>query len=333
MDATFTDEQQLLADTARQVAQGIGRFDGRPGGDPSAGWNVLAESGFVGMRLPEWVGGAGATALDVAILATALAAAPCRVPFLGPVLVGELLVAAGADRELLAAVADGSRRFGPVLAATLDGLAGEGVVLDGAGAEAGIGLAQDRLVARRIGEQIDGVDLTRVVSRSDDLVDVGGLGGEVAADARSRWEALALTLVSADAVGVMEGVLDEAVAHAGGRVQFGRPIGSFQAVQHLCADAFVQLEASRTLAWYAAWAVDELDTAEALAAARAAKAYVADAVRDVCEASIQVLGGIGVTWESVAHLYLRRGLLDRQLFGDGRTQCLAIAGHRLGRAA
>lgn len=329
MDVRYSDEQQLLDHTAREIARDIGRFDGRPGSDPTRGWDALASAGLAGMRIPEEAGGAGAGAVEVAIVVAALASQPCRVPFLGPVLAAELLVAGGAEVSLLTEVAEGRRRYSPVLDAALQGLAVDGVLIDAAGADAGVGVAGEQVVEVGVGPPIAVADLTRVVARSDGLL-AGSGPRTVTAEALARWRSLALTLLAADAVGVMEGALAEAVEHARSRVQFGRPIGSFQAVQHLCADALVQVEASRTLVWHAAWAVDRQGPAEALDAARTAKAYSSDAVRDVCEAVIQVLGGIGVTWESVAHLYLRRGLFDRQLLGDGRAQYRAIADRRVG---
>jgi len=135
----------------------------------------------------------------------------------------------------------------------------------------------------------------------------------------------------ADLVGICAAALEGAVDHAREREQFGRPIGSFQAVQHLCADQLVSVEASRSITWQAAWAVDALTSAEALAAAQVAKAYCSEMARTVCEAVIQVWGGLGMTWECPAHRYLRRALLDRQLLGNERDLLAAIARERLGQ--
>ena len=113
----------------------------------------------------------------------------------------------------------------------------------------------------------------------------------------------------------MRGALALATDYARERRQYGAPIGSFQAVQHLLADAFVAMEGSRSIALHAAWAVDALPGPEALAAASAAKAYCARAARAVCETAIQVHGGIGNTWECLAHVFLRRALLSTELLG------------------
>ena len=113
----------------------------------------------------------------------------------------------------------------------------------------------------------------------------------------------------------MRGALNLAADYARERKQYGVPIGSFQAVQHLLADALVLMEGSRSIALHAAWAVDAVSSREALAAAAAAKAYCARAARSVCETVIQVHGGIGNTWECLAHVFLRRALLSSDVFG------------------
>jgi alkylation response protein AidB-like acyl-CoA dehydrogenase len=146
------------------------------------------------------------------------------------------------------------------------------------------------------------------------VVDVDGR--PLTDDDLEQWTALGLALTSADLVGVMRGVLDVTVAYASERRQFGVPVGSFQAVQHLLAEARCLLEGSLSVALYASWAVDELAPADALGAGRVAKAYCARAARTVCETAIQVHGGIGNTWDCIAHVYLRRALLSSQWFGD-----------------
>jgi alkylation response protein AidB-like acyl-CoA dehydrogenase len=128
----------------------------------------------------------------------------------------------------------------------------------------------------------------------------------------------------------MSSALTRAVDYAKERVQYGVKIGSFQAIQHLCADALVQIEASASLNRYAAWAVDALPCEEALLAARVAKAYSSSVAREVTETVMQVFGGIGQTWEHVAHLHTRRALTDRALFGDESQHLLHIADARLG---
>jgi hypothetical protein len=149
-------------------------------------------------------------------------------------------------------------------------------------------------------------------------------------DDLARWTALGLALTSADLVGVMRGVLDVTVAYATDRRQFGVPVGSFQAVQHLLADARCVLEGSYSVSLHASWAVDQLEPGDALAAGRVAKAYCARAARTVCETAVQVHGGIGNTWECLVHVYLRRALLSSQWFGDDILQLGELSGELLG---
>ena len=139
------------------------------------------------------------------------------------------------------------------------------------------------------------------------------------------WTALGLALTSADLVGVMRGVLDVTVAYAIERRQYGLPIGSFQAVQHLLAEARCLMEGSLSVSQHASWAVDALEPGEAVAAGRVAKAYCARAARTVCETAVQVHGGIGNTWECIVHVYLRRALLSSQWFGDDGVQLAELA--------
>ncbi|MGV0746018.1 acyl-CoA dehydrogenase family protein [Mycolicibacterium sp. XJ870] len=150
-----------------------------------------------------------------------------------------------------------------------------------------------------------GVDLTRstvgVVYAPVEL-------GELAADDASRWHALALAATSADLVGAARGAHALAVDYAKVREQYGSTIGSYQAVAHLLAEGLALIEGSISVLRHAAWAVDELPAEEAVRAGRIAKIYCARAARTVCETAIQVHGGIGNTWECLAHVYLRRVL-------------------------
>jgi alkylation response protein AidB-like acyl-CoA dehydrogenase len=128
----------------------------------------------------------------------------------------------------------------------------------------------------------------------------------------------------------MEGALVTTCDYAKERQQYGVAIGSFQAVQHLLAEARVLLEGSISVSQYAAWAVDALPPAEAWEAGVVAKAYCARAARIVCETAIQVHGGIGNTWECFVHVYLRRALLSSALLGDEGYHLRALACRRLG---
>jgi alkylation response protein AidB-like acyl-CoA dehydrogenase len=130
----------------------------------------------------------------------------------------------------------------------------------------------------------------------------------------------------------MRGVLDLSVAYAQQRLQYGVPIGSFQAVQHLLAEARCLLEGALSAALFPAWAVDQLPPQEARAAGRVAKAYCARAARTVCETAVQVHGGMGNTWDCIVHVHLRRALLSSGWFGDDGEQLRQLQRARLGVA-
>lgn len=156
-----------------------------------------------------------------------------------------------------------------------------------------------------------GVDLTRstvgVVESPAEL-------GELSSEDALRWQALALAASSADLVGAARGAHALAVDYAKVREQYGSTIGSYQAVAHLLAEGLALIEGSISVLRHAAWAVDELPAEEAVRAGKIAKIYCARAARTVCEAAIQVHGGIGNTWECLAHVYLRRILVATELW-------------------
>jgi len=160
---------------------------------------------------------------------------------------------------------------------------------------------------RRVYEvSFDGVSVAE-----DDVLGANG-------DARGALEGaleVAATTLSAEMVGGMQWVLDTTVEYAKTRQQFGRAIGSFQAVQHQCADMLLMTESARSAAYYAAWTLTERDPA-ASAAVSVAKAYCSDAFREVCNRGVQVHGGIGFTWEHDLQLYYKRSKSSETLYGD-----------------
>lgn len=171
-------------------------------------------------------------------------------------------------------------------------------------------LADD--LSRRLGRAVavpeappESVDLTGslagVVESPAELADLQD-------DDARRWYALALTATTADIVGSARGTLALATDYAKVREQYGATIGSYQAVGHLLAESLALIEGCVSVLRHAAWAVDELPVDEAVEAARVAKIYCARSALTVCETSIQVHGGIGNTWECLAHVYLRRVL-------------------------
>lgn len=171
-------------------------------------------------------------------------------------------------------------------------------------------LADD--LARRLGRQVPApdaepvsVDLTRSLVG---VVEAPAELGELSDDDQKRWYALALVATTAEMVGASRGTLALANDYAKVREQYGAAIGSYQAVGHLLAESLALIEGCVSVLRHAAWAVDELPADEAVEAAKVAKIYCARSALTVCETSIQVHGGIGNTWECLAHVYLRRVL-------------------------
>ena len=344
MDTRDTPEQAELRRSARQVARELGPATVADLDDATRTKRLavaVGDAGWLELRHDDGDGAPLASGVEVAIVADALGAAVADVAFLGPVLGADFVRRAGADPTPAAVVAfspslvepavvDGPATTAPLVA--VDGYGGESAAYVLAREGSGHRVAQVSLVGVA-SESNGGSDLTRslrVVPPGAPVAEVAGRGRVLAADDLAAWTALGLALTSADLVGVMRGVLDVTVAYAKERRQFGAPVGSFQAVQHLLAEARCLMEGSLSVALHASWAVDALEPHEARTAGRVAKAYCARAARAVCETAIQVHGGIGNTWECVAHVFLRRALLSSQWFGDDGTQLGELEGERLG---
>lgn len=343
MDVSLSDSEEMVRETARKLAahlacKSVAEFDSF---DTTRAWKSLQETGFVGLRLPADVGGGDGTTLELSLVVQALAYSAVPVPYLGQALAAELLAAAPASPELLERVASGELRctlgLTPDLRSVASAGADEAVAFDASEAQALVLFDANRTRLHIVAatEPVRGTDLTRAICRVDSAphMAIGDLGGEISRDALDRFHARALTLISADLLGVMEAALESAVSYAAERLQFGVPIGSFQAVQQLASDQLVSLEGARSLTEYAAWAVDESDVDTALIAALSAKAYCSSASRTLCEAVIQIHGGTGITWDCMAHVYLRRALLDAVLLGDYNKQILDLTTARRRRAA
>jgi hypothetical protein len=255
------------------------------------------------------------------------------VSFLGPTLAAELRRLAGTPPASSGETVGLETDLGSAVHAGRPGSPGR-VAIDAHGCDDALFLTPDpegyRLTRIQLGPRRAGPDLTRpsalVPSVAAGTV-VAGSSRLLTADDLDRWTALGLALTCADLAGVMRGAVDLACAYAKERRQYGAAIGSFQAVQHMLADAFSVMEGARSVTLHAAWAVDALPASDALAAAAAAKAYSARAARDVCETVIQVHGGIGNTWECLAHVFLRRALLSGDICGDASVNVDRVVRH------
>ncbi len=333
MDVRLSAEQVALRDSAAQMMDRLGprAVADLDDSERKAKLDAAVEAtGWRDLRVAADGRRPLASAVEASIVAEELGRGLADTSFLGPTLAADLRRRAGSDappnRESVALVPDLS---GPADTSTPGALVIDcqdttsGLVL--LSGDSGWGLAT--VVA---GPVVDAVDLTRSVAPAaggqESPVEAGP-GGVLSDDDLRAWRALGLSLTCADLVGVMRGVIALAGDYAGSRRQYGVPVGSFQAVQHLLADAMVAMEGSRSAALHAAWAVDALPPADALAAASVAKAYCARAARSVCETGIQVHGGIGNTWDCLAHVFLRRALLSTDILGGVGISLTRVLAH------
>ncbi|AFC41939.1 acyl-CoA dehydrogenase family protein [Mycobacterium intracellulare] len=289
MDVRLTTEQQQLRDAAAKLADDLGPATVQDLDDQnritrldkqieSTGWRSLRSD--------------GASGVEVAIVAEELGRRLVDTPFLGPVLADDLARHIGEDASGTTVAVDDR-------------------VIDARGARRALALSGGSVSAVDVKALTDGVDLTRAEAT---IVGSPVALGEVSPEAAEQWRALALVTTTADLVGVARGAHAVACDYAKIREQYGKQIGSYQAIAHLLAESLALIEGSVSVLRHAAWAVDELAPAEAIRAAQIAKVYCARATRTVCETAIQVHGGIGNTWECVAHVYLRRALTSTELW-------------------
>ncbi|MBI3217192.1 MAG: acyl-CoA dehydrogenase [Mycobacterium sp.] len=289
MDVRLTSEQQQLRDAAAKLADDLGPGSVAELADESRIARLdrqIEATGWRSLRSDE------ASGVEVAIVAEEFGRGLLDAPFLGPVLADDAGRHLDNVYDVLTTVAHG------------------GAAVDARGAAKALWLDGGTVYGADVGGGRAGADLTR--PRAD--IGAGERLGALDDDAAIRWHALAIVATAADLVGTSRGTLALAVDYAKIREQYGNTIGSYQAVAHLLAESLTLIEGSVSILRYAAWAVDELTPAEALRAARVAKLYCARSARTVCETSIQVHGGIGNTWECLAHVFLRRALTSTELW-------------------
>ncbi len=312
-------------------------------------WSEVAEQGWLGIHLDEACGGLGLGMVELAVVAEEMGRACFPGPFLGTVWAATLIAEVNAKSKYLLPLTAGELKGAVALLepdASWDlsdvqltaSKVGSGFNLSGTKcfvsdaavadvivcvARAGHDLAILAVPARTSGisiKPIAGMDQTRklynvtfenVAAAGDDVLAVG----DTARAALERSMRVGALVVCADMLGGMQWIIEDSVEYAKTRQQFGRVIGSFQAVQHMCADMLLWTESARSAIYYAAWAID----AEPAAAERAvatAKVYASDASREVANRGVQVHGGIGFTWEHDLQLYYKRSKASEILFGD-----------------
>jgi hypothetical protein len=289
MDARLSTEQRELRDAAARLAGDLGPksvLDLNDADRVARLEKAVAATGWRSLRSD------GASGVEVAIVAEEFARGLVDVPFAGPALADALRPAA-------------------TLGTAPATIAVDGVAPDARGISRALTLRDRTLETAPLGETAVSVDLTR---HSAPVTGPLTPAGEVSAAQAQRWRALALVVTSADLLGAARGAHALACDYAKVRAQYGKTIGCYQAVSHPLAEGLALIEGSVSVLRYAAWSVDELAPADAIGAARLAKVYCAQAARTVCETAIQVHGGIGCTWECLAHVYLRRVLAATELF-------------------
>jgi alkylation response protein AidB-like acyl-CoA dehydrogenase len=350
----LTDEQQAIKSTAREFlaarykSERIRELAESEHGFEQSDWEEMAELGWPGLALPEEWGGQGLGIVDLAVLFEEIGYALAPSPLLSATVAGLALAINGRNEQKdrwLRPLASGEARgtvalfdagtparigdFTMEAGADGDGVVLEGekvLVMDAASADFFLVATSDgrRYLVER---DTDGVSVTaeKSIDLTRRLYSVRFDGVKVGADATMNggqedylpvlWRAC--VAIAAESTGIAQRTMEMAVSYAKDRQQFGRPIGAYQAVSHRCAQMLLETENSRSAVYGAAWAADAEPESLPLAASMA-KAYASDAGWRVPDASIQVHGGIGFTWEHDLHFFLKRGKANAASFGDAR---------------
>ena len=316
MDFELSDDQRALQDAATALLDDLASPERvRAAAKEDRGydavlWKAMVDQGWMGVEVAETSGGLGLGTVEAAVLAEQVGRHVAPAPFVESVLALGALARGGADDwverllggEAIGCVAwrsDAPTPYAPV-------------------ADVAVVLHDDEVVAvdLRSGPtptREPAMDLTRPLGWLDLTGrDATPLGGP---DAARQLLDRGAAAYSATLLGGAQRVLELAVGYAKERVQFGKPIGSFQAVKHRCADMLVDVEGMRSMAYWAAWCLSAGDD-EAAVAASSAKVWCSDAAKRVMASGLQVHGGIGFTWEHDLHLFLKRSQLDQIAFGD-----------------
>ncbi len=364
MDFTFSPEQEMLRASVRErmaaeypIDRVAALADGE--GFDRTEWTNAVEAGWTGISIPESQGGAGLSFLDEVLVAEELGRALYPGPFLASVVMAlPALARPGAD-DLVAAVVAGER----IATVAWFGVEDAGDPYASPAAWDGERLSCRRLFVPNLAV----ADLAVIVGRADGETALWAVDRDAAG---ARWSALpvvdgtrgqgelllesaparllargdgavsviagvrdrTLTALAAEACGVAGRALELAVHHASARTQFGRPVGTFQAVSHSLAQAYMEIETARSLTYWAGWAVAE-DDPQAHVAAAAAKAKAADAATDACERAIQAHGGIGFTWEHPLHRFYKRALAIASSMGTADELWAVVGDGVLSRGA
>ncbi len=315
-------------------------------------WQAIAEQGWTGLSIPEAHGGLGLGLVELAVVAEEMGRACLPGAFLSTLTAAALIeragsleqrakylerIAAGELKATIAFLEAGANWDADAVKLTATRAGGDFSVTGKKLFVPDVGVADLLLCVARDGDSLillpiergaaklgvspmPSMDGTRKIYEVDfagvivPQADALGADGDARGALNGAFE-VATTALCAEMVGGMGWILDTTVEFAKTRQQFGRPIGSFQAVQHQCADMLLLTESARSAAYYAAYALTEGDSA-ASGAVSIAKAYCSDAFREVGNRGVQVHGGIGFTWEHDLQLYYKRSKSSETLFGD-----------------
>jgi alkylation response protein AidB-like acyl-CoA dehydrogenase len=344
MQFGLSESQEFLKDSARKFFAGecpsaeMRRLMETDTAYDAALWSKLTDQGYTGIIFPEEYGGVGLGKVELMLLMEETGRALLPGPFFSTVvLAGSVLNAVatpvhkkqylapicGGEVRSTVALVENSANWDPravELSASNGKLTGEKFfVSDAAIADFLIVVARDGVFvvdSKARGLKISpmhGMDLTRklyVVGFSNTPAEKIGSTSDLA-----RAFDITTVALAAELVGGMQRTLDITVEYAKTRKQFGKPIGMFQAVQHQCADMYLETESSRSAVYYAGWALEE-NSPDASTAVSIAKMYASDAARTVGNRGIQIHGGMGFTWENDLHLYYRRAKASETAFGD-----------------
>jgi alkylation response protein AidB-like acyl-CoA dehydrogenase len=344
MQFGLSESQEFLKDSARKFLAGecpiaeVRRLMDTPTAYDATLWSKLVEQGYPGVIFPEEYGGIGLGKVELILLMEEAGRALLPGPFFSTVALAGAVIDAVASsekkKEFLAPICRGKARSTVAvleassswdsaaiqIAGASGALTGEKLfVSDAAVADFIVVVATDGVYvvdAKANGMRItpmEGMDFGRkLYTIQFNKTPAEKLGGTAALP---RAFDVATAALVAEMVGGMQRSLEITVEYAKMRKQFGKPIGMFQAVQHQCADMYLETESSRSAVYYAAWALEQ-NAPDASAAVSIAKMYASDASRTVGNRGIQVHGGMGFTWENDLHLYYRRAKSSETMFGD-----------------
>lgn len=351
MDFAFTDEQVMIDDTVKgffaenATSENTRKAMAADGFDRDL-WSAFCnELALGGVNLPEEHGGAGLGMVEFAIVAEAAGSQVSAIPLLGLAMASQAILAGGSAaqqqawlEQLAAGTTIGVVALDADVSAAGDTLTGAAKLVAHAGVAdllVILGANGGWLVETGSAGVTIHTHTTMDQTRPLATLTLDGATGEALADpeaAKAAAQRAGCLCLAAEALGGAQSTLERTVAYSKDRVQFGRPIGSFQAYKHRAADMMIEIEQARSAVYWAACSVDEEDAEQELAL-HAAKAFCADTFFKCAGDMIQLHGGIGFTWEHDAHLFFKRARSIQTLLNSGNWHREIVTTKILGKAA